>query len=244
MREYQVRRTADCPTGEHVQVSDDPDDPTRQIVTTVDCSCPWLVIRESHPVPHMMVWQTAESVQRLIKEFDTGHFDQAGMPRRSGSQFMSPHVSDLLSLIERGDLVGAAMRLLAQVNADQVRWDPNESTLSIRVPFDTAAGMGSWLQLTFDPAEPIKVNRGELPDLPDNGKLLLNQLADLADGHTANVPVWQLWGYDLTVDNATVKAIRPKLSGQAFAALTDWQNAPEPAKGYQITAGDGDDGAA
>jgi hypothetical protein len=228
VKEFQVRRTADCPTGEHVQVRDDPDDPTAQIVTTVDCTCPWLVIRESHPVPHMMAWQSAEAVQRLIKEFDEGYFDQQGMPRRARSQFMSPHVSDLLDLIDAGDLVGAAMRLLAQVNADQVRWIADKSTLAIRTPFAGAGDtMTTWLQLTFESGEKIKVDRGELPDIPDTGKLDLSALADIVDGHTP-LPAWQLW--TAALDQPAMA--RPHLSEQAFTALTGWQGAPEPEAGW------------
>jgi hypothetical protein len=239
MREYQVRRTGACPTGEHVRIDDDPDDPTNQIITTVNCTCPWLVIRESHPVPHMMQWSTAESVRKLIKEFDEGYFDQEGMPRRSRSQFMSPHVSDLLDLIDARDAVGAAMRLLATVTADQVRWMADTSTLAIRVPFDRGVdggkSMGTWLQLTFVPGETIKVDRGPLPELPDGGRLDLSALAAIADGET-EVPAWELWRTMLPMAKANIG-----LSEQAIDALTaagvGWQAAPPPADGWHDPSG-------
>lgn len=237
MREYQVRRTAACPTGEHVHISDDPDDPTRQKEVTLDCTCPWLVIRESQPVPHMMVWSTRESVQRLIREFDQGHFDQEGMPRRARSQFMSPHVSDLLDLIDAGDVVGAAMRLLATVTADQVRWMADTSTLAIRVPFDKGyqggKTMDAWLQLTFEASEPIKVNRGPLGEVPEPaGKLDLSQLAAIADGEP-NVPAWELWRTKLTgIAAAAVLSLSSQAQEALVAAGVGWQNAPQPADGY------------
>lgn len=164
MKEIKVRRTADCPTGEHVESRDNPDDPTKPILVTVDCDCPWLVIRESHPVPHVMVWNTPEAVQRLIKEFDEGYFDHVGMPQRVDSRFVSPHVSKVLELIKEGDALGAAMRLLATVVGDQVRWIASTSTLAVRVPFDRGTSMDRWLLLSFEPGERIKVDRGPLPE--------------------------------------------------------------------------------
>lgn len=219
MREYQVRRTADCPTGAHVQSRDNPDDPTQPILETVDCDCPWLVIRESHPVPHVMVWPTAESVRRLIKEFDEGHFDQEGMPRRNDTRFMSPHVSAILELIQRGDIVGAAMRLLAQVTADQVTWSAETAGLQIRVPFDKGqpgAQMDAWLQLTFRPGEPIAVDRGP---------------GDKFTGFRE-----ELWH----TDHATPVAGYPipaDVSAQITEALAQagmWTAAPEPVAGYHV----------
>lgn len=250
MRTYLRRRTAACPTGEHVQVTDDPDDPTRQIEKTVNCDCPWLVIQETQPVPHMMVWSTPESVQRLIAEFDRGYFDLEGMPRRARSEFMSPHVSDLLDLIDAKDAVGAAMRLLATVTADQVRWLPETSTLAIRIPFDRGhlegKTMDTWLQLTFEQGEPIKVDRGPLPETPagearldlteafvHRGGMDLAALTEIVDSGREGMH-WQLWRTMLNRDHVT----RAALSAQAInelvgGALGAWEAAPPPVDGYQ-----------
>lgn len=220
MREYQRRRTEACPTGAHVHFSDDPDDPTKQIQETVGCDCPWLVIRESHPVPHVMVWPTAESVRRLVKEFDEGYFDLEGMPSRAGSLFLSPMLSKVMELVQAGDVVGAAMRLLANVLADQVVWSPETSSLSIRVPFDPGQGgrsVDSWLRLTFNPGEHIGVDRGPASKWPDEYQEEL--------WHTDHAP--PVAGYRFGND----------VSGQIEGVLTDagylWQAAPAPVDGYE-----------
>ena len=178
MRTYTRRPSDTCPSGAHISYSPDPDNPARDIATTVDCDCPWLVISETDPVPHMMVWPTKASVQRLIGEFDAGYFDTDDMPRRAGSQFLSPHVSDMLDLVQAGDLMGAVMRLLAQVTVDRIAWyggapaqlghGPLPAMLGLRIPFDgRGRALDSWVVFSFTPGETVQVDRCPGDDLPE-----------------------------------------------------------------------------
>lgn len=190
MREFASRKTDECPTGEHTRIIEDPDDPTRDKAITENCTCTWMVIRDLHPGGQSLVWPTKDSLIRLIAEFDRGNFDPPGMPPRR-SAFMSPYVTELIRHMDRGDILGAALRLLARVAVDKVTWDDATGTVALRVPFDNrSSDVDRWVTLTFAPGRTIQVNRLPGTELPEEQHLgtLWQAPPSVADVATAAMP--------------------------------------------------------
>ena len=108
---YDVHRSNQCPTGEHVVINDATGQPE-----TKDCTCPALVVRASGPPgpvePHLMQWSRAE-LATLVREMDRGYFDANGAPPRRLSMFVSAFQTELLDLLERAPFA-AVVRLLTR----------------------------------------------------------------------------------------------------------------------------------
>lgn len=188
MKLYDVHRYAHCPTGEHVEY-----DPGTKAETTVNCTCPALVVRASGPPgpvePHLMQWSRSE-LARLVTEFDRGYFDADGSPPRRLSMFVSAFQSELLDLIDRNPFAAVV-------------------TLLSRMPFDRVTFCASTLQLGF------RMMPGQwavicLPD--DDGADIAYRSGDEAPG-TAPAILWERPAFD---DQATADYVR----GQVRELLT------------------------
>lgn len=131
MKTYEPRRNNECPNGLHATY-DPAKDPTQN-----ECTCPWLIIQSTTPVPHLTSWNRRET-ENVIREMDRGYFDPPGYPKRTGSMFLSPAMQRLLDVAEK-EPVAAALTLLAGSGSglppfDAVAWDAEDACLSVRVP--------------------------------------------------------------------------------------------------------------
>lgn len=110
MKQFHVHRLRQCPTGEHVRITEGQE-------VTVDCTCPALVIRAVGPpgpeMPHLMMWSRSE-LARLRQKFDEGYFDDDEAPPRRLSMFISAFQAELLDMLEREPL-HAFVHLLTRV---------------------------------------------------------------------------------------------------------------------------------
>ena len=188
MKEYDVHRSEQCPTGQHVEI-----DPDTRAETTVNCTCPALVVRASGPPgptePHLMLWSRGE-LARLVTEMDRGYFDANGSPPRRSSMFVSAFQSELLNLIDRNPFA-AVVTLFSRMSFDQVTFCFATYQLSFRMM------PGQWAVLG-------------LPD--DDGADITYRLA----GEPAGTSPAVLWERPTVDDQATGEYIR----GQVRELLT------------------------
>jgi hypothetical protein len=156
VKQYDPYRGPFCPTGQH-EATDPKDGDGNPLAPDLararrlfneECTCPWLVVTSTTPVPHMTSWSRRE-LDTLIREADRGFFDPVHYPpRNNASQFMSPSKQRLLELLDMGDTVGAIQALMVGLEFDRVTWDPEQSCLSLRYTQFGASGIGhEWLQI-------------------------------------------------------------------------------------------------
>lgn len=140
MKSYDVHRSALCATGEHVII-----DGVTGAETTENCTCPALVVRASGPPgpveTHLMLWSRGE-LERLVAQFDSGYFDQAGAPPRRSSMFISAFQTELLDLIDRNPFA-AVVTLLSRMPFDRVTWCQLTNQMSMRMM------PGQWAVIVF-----------------------------------------------------------------------------------------------
>lgn len=149
MKQYQVRRTADCPTGVHVNDAEE----------TVDCTCPWLTVVSDSPVPHAMQWGRRE-LEVMIREFDRGYFDPQDYPARRNSMFISAHIQDLIRLAEQ-DPVSAVLRLLQPLPVVGLAWCELTSVLSWQLR--TLPGQAQDWAVYYPPGVEVNSVRSNMP---------------------------------------------------------------------------------
>lgn len=156
MKSYHVHRSAQCPTGAHVEY----DEATGKDVTR-GCDCPALVVRASGPPgpvePHLMQWSRGE-LARLVGEFDRGYFDNDEAPARRSTQFLSAFQTEMLDMIDRSPL-SAAVTLMSRAAPDQIVFDAAAGLLSLRM----MPGRWAVLKLPSGPDEEIVYEEAEVP---------------------------------------------------------------------------------
>lgn len=167
MKEYQPRRSNECPRGIHPPFN--PAEP----YNAENCDCPWLAVRSSTPDEHVTTWSRAE-LDTLLKNADEGYFDPAEYRLRQGSMFVAPNVQRLLDVAKSAPAM-AAMMLLAGLmqqgdSAPQISalaWDGH--SLAVR------EGSGGWVQLTFSADGGASVERSH--DYPQAAQILWDREA-------------------------------------------------------------------
>lgn len=145
MKIYDVHRSEQCPTGEHVEIND-----VTGEATTKDCTCPALVVRASGPPgpaePHLMQWSRRE-LATLVREMDRGYFDANGSPPRRVSMFVSAFQTELLDLIERAPFA-AVVRLLTRCLFHRVAF----CFATYQLSFELMPGHWAVISLPVDPS--------------------------------------------------------------------------------------------